>query len=92
MYTALLIMIAGIVIGKIFNNHLSTKLLHYFTVITIFILLFLLGLEIGANENLFIHLSDLGLQALIIMIFCVAGSITAVVLLKYLLKHYHKSI
>lgn len=80
MYIALLILIAGIGLGKLCSAHLSHGILSRLTLGAIFLLLFLLGVSIGANHNLLCQLPTLGLDALVIAICCIAGSILASVI------------
>lgn len=86
MYIALGIMLCGIVTGALFRRLISRKLISGLTLASIFLLLFLLGVAIGGNRQLLDSLPSLGLQAMLIMLFCVAGSIIFSVLITPLLK------
>ena len=70
------IMVLGIVLGYLIRNKskaiaLTSKL----TMWAIYLLLFLLGVAIGANEIIVKNLPKLGLQALLISISCILGSV-----------------
>ena len=75
MFTALGILFLGILLGRIARNLLSRPLLSRLTMASIFLLLFLLGVAIGANHELLASLPKIGLQSLGIMLCCVVGSI-----------------
>ncbi len=78
MYTAILIMVCGIGVGRLLASHIDARILGRIIFATIVFLLFSLGLQIGANDILFANLPELGLQAVLLMLACVAGSILAV--------------
>lgn len=88
MFIALGIMICGIVAGRALRDFLSPRLVHLCIMSAIFLLLFLLGVSIGANENLLTNLPRLGLQALLLIFCALAGSILAVRLVSPLI-HGH---
>lgn len=72
----LTIMIVGIIVGYIYNNKekfikFSEKLTNW----TIYLLLFLLGVGIGANDKIINNLDTIGYNALILTIGAVLGSI-----------------
>lgn len=75
MYIALAIMFAGILAGRLLRRHLLGPLLGRLTMVSILLLLFLLGVAIGGNNHLLESLPRLGWQAIILMLFCVIGSI-----------------
>lgn len=86
MYTALLILAAGIVCGRLLAPWLSGRLVGALTMAAIFLLLFLLGAAIGCNGALLRRLPDLGVSALIIALCSLAGSIAAARLISRWLK------
>ncbi len=90
MYTALGLMFLGIFVG--FAMRRLVALLPFQAVIftAVLFLLFLLGAQIGANQRLFADLGHLGLQALVLAVFCMAGSILVVWLLPKLLASIHR--
>lgn len=68
------LMVCGIVLGYIFrekNLKIVQKLINY----AIFLLLFLLGITVGANDNVMNNLDSIGLEALLITLAAVSGSI-----------------
>ena len=72
----LAIMVVGIIVGYIYNNKkkfikFSEKLTNW----TIYLLLFLLGVGIGANKKIINNLDTIGYNALILTIGAVLGSI-----------------
>ncbi len=76
MITVLVIMTAGILIGWLISN--KEKLLKINSELTnwaIYLLLFLLGLSVGSNEEILTNFDRIGLQAIVITIFAVIGSI-----------------
>ena len=71
-------MVAGIIIGAVFNNR--NKLISIIDKMTnwaIYALLFLLGISVGLNKTIINHLDNIGVKALIITIGAVLGSIIA---------------
>ncbi len=76
MITVLIIMTSGIIIGWFL--HKKEKILKILSGLTdwaIYILLFLLGLSAGTNEKILNNFDQIGLQAILITLFAVAGSI-----------------
>lgn len=68
------LMVCGIVIGYVFrerNLKIVQKLINY----AIFLLLFLLGITVGANGEVMDNLDTIGVDALIITLAAVAGSV-----------------
>lgn len=88
MYTALLIMLAGILLGRLFRSWLSIRIIRKLIMASILLLLFLLGVSIGNNKEILYNLPFIGLNSLILMIFCVAGSIAASAAISPLLRKY----
>ncbi|MGE0078337.1 MAG: LysO family transporter [Bacteroidales bacterium] len=88
MLTVVLIMISGIIAGYLVKSreHL-VKLNDRLTTWAIYALLFLMGIGIGANKTIMSSLHTLGLNALIISVGGIAGSILlAWITYKYLFK------
>jgi uncharacterized membrane protein YbjE (DUF340 family) len=76
MLTVVAIMTAGIVLGYLIRSKtFLVKLNDKFIMWAIYLLLFVLGITIGANELIMKSLPTLGLKALAITIGGVAGSI-----------------
>lgn len=90
MYTALLIMFAGIIAGRLFGGRLNSKFLRQAIMVAIFLLLFLLGANIGSNGQLLRDLPKLGIQALVLMLFCTGASILCAWLLTPLYERLTK--
>lgn len=88
MYIALLIMLAGIVLGRLFRPCLSLYLIRKLIMAAILLLLFLLGVFIGNNRELLHNLPFIGLNSLILMLLCVSGSIAASVAISPVIQKY----
>lgn len=76
MFIALLCMIIGIIAGRLVREHIKLSLSPYIMA-AICALLFVLGIEIGMNDNLISKFAQLGLSAVIISVLCVLGSCVA---------------
>jgi uncharacterized membrane protein YbjE (DUF340 family) len=78
MTLVLLLMLAGIVVGFGIHRYPTlVKLNDKLVSGAIYILLFLLGISVGSNQTIVHNLEKIGLQALIITIGAVSGSILA---------------
>lgn len=76
MITVLLIMTSGIIIGWLL--HKKEKILKISSEITswaIYLLLFLLGVSVGANEKILNNFNTIGYLSITITVFAVAGSV-----------------
>jgi len=76
MVTVLLVMLAGILIGFAINRFprmikLNDRLISY----AIYLLLALLGISVGLNKTIIQNLDKIGVQALIITLGAIAGSV-----------------
>jgi uncharacterized membrane protein YbjE (DUF340 family) len=70
------IMILGIAIGLAIGNRPRViKIISFFTSFAIFLLLFFLGIGVGTNTKLVNHLDSIGIQALVLSIGALAGSL-----------------
>ena len=76
MFTVIGIMFIGIGIGYLLR-HQSLPWIQKAITFLIWLLLFLLGLEVGQNEQVIRSLPTLGLEALVIAVVCVLGSCIA---------------
>lgn len=76
MFLVIGIMISGVLIGYLLRNHRLTVVSKIITVL-IWLLLFLLGIEVGSNAKLMNSLHTLGVEALIITVFALVGSLIA---------------
>ena len=76
MFTIIGIMLTGMLVGYLLR---SKRLLWIHKVITllIWLLLFLLGIDVGGNETIIRNLHAIGLEALAITFAAVAGSVLA---------------
>lgn len=89
MFIIIGIMLTGMLIGYLLRN----KRLHWIQkVITILIwlLLFLLGTEVGGNEAIIRGLHNIGLEAAVITVAAVAGSVLCAWALWYLIYERNK--
>lgn len=83
MFTVIGIMFAGITLGYLLRKQ-SLSWINRAIMTLIWLLLFLLGIEVGQNEQIIRSLPTLGMEAFIIAIVCVLGScLTAWGLWKY---------
>ncbi|MDA3954921.1 MAG: LysO family transporter [Bacteroidales bacterium] len=76
MITVLILMCLGILIGWFL--HKQKKLIKITSEITnwaIYLLLFLLGLSVGANEKILNNFDKIGYQSIMITVFAVTGSV-----------------
>lgn len=70
------LMLTGVAIGYIFRQRNLKPVQHFITVL-IWMLLFLLGTEVGHNETIMRGMHTIGLQALLLTLGGVIGSIFA---------------
>ncbi|WP_294142571.1 LysO family transporter [uncultured Sanguibacteroides sp.] len=68
------LMACGIVIGYIFRER-NLKFVHKGINYAIFLLLFLLGISVGANDDIMNNLETIGYDALLITMGAVTGSV-----------------
>ena len=76
MFTVIGIMFLGIVLGY-FTRQQSLPWINKATTVLIWLLLFLLGIEVGHNEQIILTIPTLGLEAFTIAFVCVLGSCIA---------------
>lgn len=76
MLVIVLIMLSGIAVGFLLRNR-NTKHLSSLTTVLIWLLLFLLGIEVGGNPRIVSGMQTLGVEALVLTI---GGGIGTVVL------------
>lgn len=78
MITVLLIMLAGILTGFAINRYpLAIKVNDQLISWAIYLLLFLLGISVGLNKTIVQNLDKIGVQALIITVGAISGSVLA---------------
>lgn len=75
MFRILLIMFVGVAVGYLIRSWSALKHINLTTMITILLLLFVMGVEVGQNEGLISNLRQLGSEALLIALATVTGSI-----------------
>lgn len=73
MFIVILIMIAGIAVGRLLR-HRRLRYLGNVTNMLIWVLLFLLGVEVGSDERIVNGIATLGVEAVVVAIAGVAGS------------------
>ena len=84
MITIICCLMAGIAVGRLIKGQIGAYVSKTISLL-IWLLLFLLGLSIGANESVFMSFASLGVDALIIGTAATAGSAAASwVLWKYI--------
>jgi uncharacterized membrane protein YbjE (DUF340 family) len=85
MIVVLVLLCLGIFCGRLIRKKpLTLRLIDNITLWSIYLLLFLMGITIGSNKEIISNLSSLGIKALIITGFSLAGSI----LLSILVYHF----
>ena len=76
MFMVLGLMLLGLVGGRFLRwSGRSRRILDRLVLVSILGLLFLLGASVGANDTLFAHLHDLGLEALVLALSAILGSL-----------------
>lgn len=76
MEVVLILMFLGIGVGWLINKKKKIiKVADKFTTWAIYLLLFLLGISIGQNEKIISNLNTIGLQALLLTLGAVIGSL-----------------
>ena len=76
MFTVIGFMLGGMCLGFLLRNRQLPQLNRIITVL-IWILLFLLGIEVGENEKIIQGLGTLGIEAFVITVAAVSGSCIA---------------
>lgn len=80
MFTVIAFMLGGMVTGFLFRRR-KILFIHRIILILIWLLLFLLGLEVGQNEQVVQKFASLGLEASVIALLTTLGSVTGAWLL-----------
>ncbi|WP_177603705.1 LysO family transporter [uncultured Phocaeicola sp.] len=91
MFIVIGIMLIGISVGYLLHTKKLT-ILPQLTMILIWLLLFILGLEVGHNKMLMQSLHTLGLEALLLAVAGASGSAIAARLLWIYLNHHKKEV
>ena len=90
MFIVIAMMFCGIALGYVMRHHRFTHI-GRITIFFIWVLLFVLGVEVGSNPNIINSLHTLGIEALFIAIISTMGSvITAMLLWKSVKKNRGK--
>lgn len=76
MLQIILMMVGGIIVGRLLHKH-PLKWLSPLTTVLIWLLLFLLGLEVGGDQKIIHSLSQLGLEAVLLAVGSSLGSALA---------------
>lgn len=77
MFSIVMTMLAGVLIGHFLRNGKRVEKIEKNTSITIFVLLFVLGLSVGSNNVIIDNLGRFGWQAAVIAMLGMGGSIIA---------------
>ena len=77
MFNILLIMLAGVVLGYLLRDARFVKLTGHSITLTIFIMLFILGLSVGSNAAIVRNLGSFGWQAALLALSGSLGSVLA---------------
>lgn len=70
-------MFVGVALGYLFRRWSAVRYIASTTMLTILLLLFVMGSEVGRNEQLISNLGSLGGEALLIALAGVSGSVVA---------------
>jgi len=76
MFVVLAIMVVGIFFGYVFRSK-TIKFIHRFIITLIWLLLFLLGMELGLNDNVIKQFGQLGFDAFLLASAATLGSVIA---------------
>lgn len=69
------IMLFGVLVGYLFRNREFTQKTEKTISLTIFVMLFILGLSVGSNDGIVNNLYEYGSQAFVLAFFGLGGSI-----------------
>lgn len=86
MYTALGIMLCGMLAGRLLRGRLREEALRRWIFLAIMLLLFLLGVAVGGNERLVRDLPHLGGAALALALGALGGTLVCAALLRPLFR------
>ena len=89
MFIVLAFMFVGIVAGYLFRSR-KIRFQNGLILTLIWVLLFLLGLEVGMNDNVVNKFASLGLEAAVIAVATTLGSVVAAKLLWGSMKNHEK--
>ena len=77
MFTIIGLMLTGILLGYLLRKR-DLKKIHQIITLLIWLLLFILGIEVGSNEQIIKGLHTIGLEAVILTLGGTLGSVIAV--------------
>lgn len=77
MFSIIMTMLAGVFIGHFLRNGKKVENIEKTTSITIFVLLFVLGLSVGSNKVIIENMGHFGWQAAVLAVLGMGGSIVA---------------
>ena len=84
MFTIIGLMLTGMLLGFLLRKQKLSGI-HKVITVLIWLLLFLLGIDVGGNQKIINGLHTIGLEAIVITLAAVLGSVTAAWALWYVL-------
>lgn len=89
MFTIIGLMLTGMLLGFLLRKQKLSGI-HKAITVLIWLLLFLLGIDVGGNQKIINGLHTIGLEAIVITLAAVLGSVTAAWALWYVLYKRNK--
>lgn len=89
MFTIIGLMLTGMLLGFLLRKQKLSGI-HKVITVLIWLLLFLLGIDVGGNQKIINGLHTIGLEAIVITLAAVLGSVTAAWALWYVLYKGNK--
>ena len=89
MFTIIGLMLTGMLLGFLLRKQKLSGI-HKVITVLIWLLLFLLGIDVGGNQKIINGLHTIGLEAIVITLAAVLGSVTAAWALWYVLYKINK--
>ena len=89
MFTIIGLMLTGMLLGFLLRKQKLSGI-HKVITVLIWLLLFLLGIDVGGNQKIINGLHTIGLEAIVITLAAVLGSVTAAWALGYVLYKRNK--
>lgn len=86
MFTIIGLMLTGMLLGFLLRKQKLSGI-HKVITVLIWLLLFLLGIDVGGNQKIINGLHTIGLEAIVITLAAVLGSVTAAWALWYVLLY-----
>ena len=90
MFTIIGLMLTGMLLGFLLRKQKLSGI-HKVITVLIWLLLFLLGIDVGGNQKIINGLHTIGLEAIVITLAAVLGSVTAAWALWYVLYKRNKA-